>query len=222
MKCEICDKEFKTQQALNSHIGWHNKPNRQNNLSNFNDKLKNGLVEKIFSNQYTKAEKLGHKIKVSKETREKLSAASIKNNKEYWKNPNNRIKHSKSMKKAVLNNPDSYSAQNVSGRVKSFDFIDSYGNNIKLKGSWELKVANFLNEKNIKWTNIIEPRPYFWNGDWHLYFPDFYLPEQNIYIEIKGYERNRDVEKWSQFKGKLLKIKLKEIKDLYKWYISNF
>ena len=27
-KCTRCEKEFKTKQALGSHIGWHNKPKR--------------------------------------------------------------------------------------------------------------------------------------------------------------------------------------------------
>ena len=37
-----------------------------------------------------------------------------------------------------------------------------------MKGKWELKFAVFLNDKNIKWTNVIKPFPYFWNDSWHL------------------------------------------------------
>lgn len=222
MKCDICGKEFKTQQGLNSHIGWHNKPERKSNFVNYNSKIKNGELSKENSNQFIKAKNLGYEIEIKEETRKKISASTTNRNIERWKDPNNIKKQSESMKKAVLNNPESYSSQNVSGRVKSFDFIDSYGNNIKLKGKWELKVANFLNEKCIKWTNKIEPQPYYWKDNWHLYFPDFYLPEKDIYLEIKGYQRDRDIEKWKYFKFKLLKIKVKEIKDLENWYIFNF
>ena len=31
------------------------------------------------------------------------------------------------------------------------------------------------------------------------YTPDFYLPDEDIYIEIKGYKTIKDEAKWSQF-----------------------
>jgi len=62
------------------------------------------------------------------------------------------------MKKAVLKNPESYSANNVSGRTKNIKY-----KNTTLKGSWELLVAKWLDNNNIKWTNIIKGIPYIWN-----------------------------------------------------------
>lgn len=161
---------------------------------------------------------MGLEKKVSEDTKKKISKKTSERMIEYWKSDENRKRQSKCMKKAVINNPDSYSLKNISGRVKSYDYIDSFNNKIKLKGKWELKVAVFLTEKGIKWTNKIKPSIYFWNNSWHLYFPDFYLPEKDIYLEIKGYERERDIEKWKYFKYKLLKIKKKEIYNLEEWY----
>lgn len=43
------------------------------------------------------------------------------------------------------------------------------------------------------------------------YCPDFYLPDFDIYIEVKGYETDLDRCKWSQFKNKLLILKKQEI-----------
>lgn len=221
MKCEICDKEYSTWQALNSHKGWHNKPDRVSNFVEYGKKVKNGEVERLNSNQHTKAKNEGRICEVSEITRKKIGDASRISNKIYWESEENRKKQSIAMKKAVLDNPDSYSLKNISGRVKSYDFFDSYGNKTKLKGKWEVKVAEFLNEKNIEWTNIVSPTSYYWNDDWHLYFPDFYLKEYNLYLEVKGYERERDKCKWAYFPFKLLKIKLIDIKDLNKWFLTN-
>jgi hypothetical protein len=50
----------------------------------------------------------------------------------------------------------------------------------------------------------VNPQPYYWNGKWHLYFPDFFLPDHNAYIEVKGYQTDRDDAKWAHFKGTLV------------------
>jgi hypothetical protein len=220
-KCEICNKEYKTRQALNSHKGYHNKPNRKSNFIEYNKKVKNGEVIKKFTNKYMKYRELGLPVPImSQETRMKISKRTTDRLFEYWKNPENKIKQSESMKKAVLKNPDSYTTKNVSGRVKSFDFKDSFGNDIKIKGKWELKVAEFLNKKKVRWINKTDPSPYFWNESWHLYFPDFYLIDYNIYLEVKGFERERDRKKWNDFKNKLIILKKKEIENLEKWWIN--
>ena len=52
---------------------------------------------------------------------------------------------------------------------------------------------------------------YFWNNSWHLYFPDFYLEDYNMYIEIKGYETERDQYKWKVIDN-LIIFKKEEIK----------
>jgi hypothetical protein len=117
---------------------------------------------------------------------------------EYWSKEENRQKQSERMKRVVLENPDSYSKNNVSGRVKMYEVYSPVDGLTKVKGKWELQVANYLNENNISWTNKMLPFPYEWNGNWHLYFPDFFLNDRNEYIEVKGYKTDRDEAKWSQ------------------------
>jgi hypothetical protein len=53
-------------------------------------------------------------------------------------------------------------------------------------------------------------------GKSHRYFPDFYLPETEEYIEIKGYKTERDEAKWKYFpKDKKLTILFgTELKEL--------
>jgi hypothetical protein len=123
-----------------------------------------------------------------------------------FKDPANRKSHSDVMKQVVLDNPDSYNAKNICGRSK---YIEYKGNTFHSK--WEVVVASFLDEINVKWERDVKPIPYFWQDDWHLYFPDFYLPEINYFIEVKGYERDRDRCKWSALNN-LIIIKEADIK----------
>lgn len=59
-------------------------------------------------------------------------------------------------------------------------------NGIMLDSSWELALAKRLDTLNIKWTR---PDPIPWidqHGICHNYFPDFYLPDYNLYLDPKN------------------------------------
>ena len=164
-------------------------------------------------NQFIKAKELGlPKPTFSEEAIKLMSEKAkerIKNG--YW-NKERREQQCKSMQEAVKKYPNSYSGNNVCGRTKLINYFDSYGKQVKLNGSWELIVAQYLDESKIKWTNILPKGfEYIWEGNTHLYFPDFYLPEYNLYLEVKGYERERDRCKWESLNN-LIIIKNKEIK----------
>ena len=85
------------------------------------------------------------------------------------------------------------SLHNNGGRCKWFDV-----NGIKVQGTWEYNVAIKLNELGIKWS---KPRKkediltYIIGGTVKSYSPDFYLEEENVYLEIKGYWWGNDKEK---------------------------
>lgn len=137
----------------------------------------------------------------------------VKSRQQRW-TPEQKSRQSLRMHQVVKDNPDSYSKNNVSGRVKMYEI-----NGTKVKGTWELKVANFLVENNIKWTNDIVPYSYFWNNGWHHYFPDFELIDLNILIEVKGYQTDRDSSKWASVKDKpLIVIRKEDLKDLKKFF----
>lgn len=142
------------------------------------------------------------------EQRAQRSIKSKETNAKYW-TPENRQKHSRLMKRIVADDPESYSTNNVSGRVKNIEY-----NGYKVKGSWELIVAQVLDKYNITWTNNVSGYEYYWNGTKHLYFPDFYLPEYNVFIEVKGYQRDRDLCKWKDFPYDLMILKENEINEL--------
>lgn len=220
--CKYCNSIRKNNNSLINHERLCKlNPNRQILKSNFieyNNKVNNNLVEKEYSNQYTKAKKLGlPKPVISEETRKKLSEAGKK---QEW-TEERRLKHSYAMKTAVKKYPASYSSHNVCGRTKLIDY-----NGFKLNGKWEVEVAKFLDKNNIRWTNNIdEGFEYEFEGNSHTYFPDFHLIDYDLYIEVKGYQRDRDLRKWKDIPKKLLILKKKEIdeikKDLYRLYLIN-
>ena len=138
----------------------------------------------------------------------KLSEAA----KKYYSIPGNKEKQSVIMRKTVLENPESYSDNNVVGRSKHFT-IDG----IRYNSTWEYEVALYLTENNIKWQRKnLKPLSYEWNGKWHLYFPDFLLIDHDIYIEVKGYETDRDRAKWNHSDKPMIVIKQKEIDKIKK------
>ena len=227
-KCKYCGKICKNKNSQVQHeVRCKSNPNRIDvnrsvkNLLVYNHKLKTGELEKINTNQYTKAKNLGlPKPEVSQETREKISARSATR-----KHSLETIgKISNSMKKAVREHPESYSASNINGRVKKVAYKDYI-----LDSSWEVEVAKFLDSHNIRWERPSTGFDYIHEDKNHIYYPDFYLPDFNTYIEVKGYKRKRDLAKWSSVPN-LIVISKKEISDIkagiYKLpeliqYISN-
>jgi len=107
-----------------------------------------------------------------------------------------------------------------SGRCKKYLYIKKDGSKVWLQGSWELKLASFLDEKNVEWTKNKKGFPYRFENKNRKYYPDFYVLGK--YIEVKGYQTNQDIEKWKQFHHPLILLKKEGMKDLDIWYQQNF
>lgn len=154
-------------------------------------------------NQYT------YGAVMSEETRNKLSKATTLQNLKRWADPSNKLKQSEAMKRAVENNPEAYSSSNR-GRTKQI-IVDG----IKFQGQWEVDFYKWAKTNGLDPKRPEESFEYQWNGTRH-YFPDFYIPSKDLYVEVKGYETERDRAKWSQFPKKLCIIKSQQIKEIRK------
>ncbi len=101
-----------------------------------------------------------------------------------------------------------------SGRGRGSYYNSLLQDKIWLRSSYELKFAQYLDKNNIPWLYEIET---FNLGD-TTYTPDFYLPTSNLWIEIKGYMREKYQIKINKFldnyTNETLKILYKE--DLIK------
>jgi hypothetical protein len=80
-----------------------------------------------------------------------------------------------------------------------------YYKGIYMRSSWEVAYAKFLDINNIKWLYESDT---FNLGDC-TYTPDFYLPETNEFIEIKGYWHDDAKYRYNLFKIIYPKIKIK-------------
>jgi len=87
-------------------------------------------------------------------------------------------------------------------------------NGIKFHGMWEVKYAKFLDENNTPWRRPTEKFKYEFEGKVSYYTPDFYLPNECLYIEIKGYKTAKDDAKWKQFPLALKVLSGKNLIDL--------
>jgi prolyl oligopeptidase PreP (S9A serine peptidase family) len=146
---------------------------------------------------------------LTQEGRQKLIQHRVDMNNKQWNDPAFKEKHRAAMKKAVLANPESYSSSNR-GRTKQI-IVDG----IKLQGQWEVDFYLWAKSKGLEPKRPDQAFKYEWNGE-RWYHPDFYIKSLDLYIEVKGYETDRDRAKWLHFPNKLRIIKEAEIKQIRK------
>jgi predicted nuclease of restriction endonuclease-like RecB superfamily len=84
--------------------------------------------------------------------------------------------------------------------------------NIWLKSGWEEAFAKWCDKNNITW--LYEPKTFDLGNT--TYTPDFYLPETDEYVEVKGWWRDDAIEKFRLFKQnyRYIKLTLLERKEL--------
>lgn len=102
------------------------------------------------------------------------------------------------------------------GRAKKYDYISPIAGKIKVDGSWELKVAEYLDLIGVIWYRNKIRFEYFntLKNKKSTYCPDFYVKDWNTYIEVKGYKTDLDIIKWNQFLHNLIIWQKSELKSL--------
>ena len=202
--CRFCNSNRNNKNSLVNHERLcKDNPNRQytpfQNLEVQKSKKK--------SNSALKAKELGIDYVTPKETIDKIANS----HKKLW-TTERRAKWSETMKvqaqQNIENHPESYSYKNFCGRAKK-----SLYNGEWMHSSWELEFAKWADANNIKWTKKVKSFEYYWDGAVRKYFPDFYLEKFNVYVEVKGYETDRDTEKWKAVPNLVL-VKEKDIKAI--------
>lgn len=160
-----------------------------------------GMLGKKGSNHYT----TGCVTTCPQATRDKLkiSCAGIK-----WTDKQ-KLAQSVKMKEVAIENPESYSSSNR-GRTKQIIYDD-----VKFQGNWELDFYKWAKSKNYNIIRPVQGFKYTYDGQ-RTYFPDFYILELDSYIEVKGYETDKDRAKWRDFPYTLIVIKEEQIKQIRK------
>lgn len=157
--CPFCLKEFNTDRQMCGHIS--NCPNHPN-------KEQHDLAHKRSGETYSNRQKqglyqnnggFGKGSHHSLETREKIS-----------------ITRANQVKNEYLTN--------FHAKVKWYKVSNIKGEEFNVRGTWEVNVVKRLNELNIYW--IKAPSIKYFNEYWHNYTADLYIPDKDIYIEVKG------------------------------------
>lgn len=94
--------------------------------------------------------------------------------------------------------------------IKWFKSIDSFGNECTLRGTWEVKVSEWLNHQGVMWTRKHYIK-YIDDNINRTYSPDFYIPNDDLIIEVKGYYSERDKRKMSLISEQYPQLKIKFI-----------
>jgi hypothetical protein len=85
------------------------------------------------------------------------------------------------------------------GKTKWRDYTRRDGSIVKVQGTYEYEVAGFLDDRHEEWL-YTGSGIYFEHilslSDGRRYYPDFYLPRLNLYLDPKGYVWEDDREKY--------------------------
>lgn len=166
-ECKYCKKEFSKRAIKNHEIRCPSNPNRE---------YKNGMLGKKGGNQYTKAKELG--------------LEKPKYDTKCW-NFSGACKWSKPQRSAAAKAQGFGGYRENAGRSKKFKVLDSFGKEVTLQSTYELRCSEILNLLSIKWI-----RPKALKYDARNYFADFYLPEYDIWLDPKNkYKAALDMEK---------------------------
>lgn len=156
----------------------------------------------------------------SKETKKKLSEKSKgSNNGFYGKKHSKEIREmlSKNAKKNAKRGKDSiFYGKCFHGKRKYY--LHRNGQSYLMRSTWEIKYATYLDKNNIEWEYENKTFPLILYNKKVTYTPDFFLPKENVYIEIKGWWRDDAKEKYKAFieQYKDIKIKVYEKSELQK------
>jgi hypothetical protein len=188
----VSDKKIHYSEEVKAKMGWHKGLNK-----NTDERLKKKADKS--KEDYATGKKIAnfkgqkHSIK----TRELLSIKQSQRIEE--KGENSTLKHFK--------------------HVKFYKIKNILGEEYNVRGTYELKLADWLNNKNILWKRKIYLK-YIKDDVKRTYAPDFYIPEINDYFETKGYFSKEDKEKMNlvnqQNKINVNMIFKKQIKELEK------
>ena len=211
MNCSFCGKSCKNPNSLRNHERLcKQNPNRQlTTYEKYGPTKGFNNFGRVGWNKGKTKETDPRIAKYAKTLKEKYDAGIyvIDNPMNY---PENRKKLSETMKRIYGVNPPKVAGRSKCGWYKGF----------YCRSSWELAYVIYNIEHNINIKANTKGFKYIWKDEEHTYFPDFYLPDEDTYIEIKGYYDEKAKEKTKQFKGNLMVLEKKEM-EIYLLYCQE-
>ncbi len=170
LKCKYCQKECKNENSLRNHERCC--PHNQNRI------YKNGMLGKKGSNQFVYAKANNLPTPINGMTGKKSAGIGL--------TPEIEAERIRKISEKL-------SINNKGGRAKWYEVA---GQNVQ--GTWERDIAMKFEQLNIRWIKLKTNKDtlkYEMNGQTRSYTPDFYLPDYDMIIEVKGFWWGDDKEK---------------------------
>lgn len=218
--CEFCEKECKNENSLRNHSRLCKKnPNRQlpfNGLKQYNEFRKlNGIPawnKGLTKDTDDRVLKISTTLKKKFADGETIGTFGLHGNANIMNRTDVKEKHRQSMRKVYSEIPPV-----VCGRGKH-----GWYNNIWCDSTWELAYIIYATDHNINFVRNKTAFQYTANDGEHSYYPDFYLPDIDTYLEIKGYETDRVQIKIEQFPHKLLIYRESEMQPILEYAHNKY
>lgn len=119
-----------------------------------------------------------------------------------------------SISKTMKGNPNFGGYRIGSGRGKGCWYESPIAGRVYCDSTYQLFYSRWLDSQNVVWKRNKIKFPYIYNEKQHYYIPDFYIVNQDYYIETKGYKTDKDDAKWNQFPYKLKVLYQNDLKML--------
>ena len=178
MLCCFCGLTFKSEKAVKAHV-W-----RSHTAA--------GL--EFSANKAGRQSKPNYRKGLTKETSDEIRRTSEKVKMTLQEQVKNGSYVARRMSEAARKKLSlEQSLNNRGGKCKWFEYKGQ-----KLQGTWEFNIAKKLDELDIDWYKPKLHRDvwqYTLDGKLKSYTPDLYLPQHDIYLEIKGYWWGNDKNK---------------------------
>ena len=201
--CPICQKEFETGSKLGGHVSSHTRIGKLRPAKPGTETFRNCVhCGKEFGSRSIGAHVISCKLNPQFESYRKNRSEAAK--KREWSQ-----EHREKMSKTVMKKVEEGTWHLSFSKSRTHEY-----KGIKFHGLWEVKFAMNLDSKNVVWRRPTEKFQYIFEGKTRNYTPDFWIPELESYVEIKGYTTPKDEAKWSQFPLKLIILKGEDLVQL--------
>lgn len=192
-KCKACNEKFSSIELLNKHFKIrHQKEEYQFECLICKAKFKNKDQLHSHYYQYHKNLIIEEKVKCKNENCNnytsllKINDYVIKQNNEFCSKNCSSWYNGITIERYLSLNKNKINDFLYKGRLW-YNYIDNFGIKHRLQGSYELALAKKLDEMNVKFISHPKGIKYIRNNKLTYYFPDFYIPSKNLYVDTKSY-----------------------------------
>jgi hypothetical protein len=180
---------------------------RSDNFKADVSKRTKGVGNPFYGKKHLIHPNLGKKLSI--ETKQKIGAHKKGKTFEdlYGKEKANQLKNN--LKKRMLGKNNHFFGKIFHPKRSNYFLNDIHNRTFYFRSSWELKTAQFLDINKLNWEYETRAFPVLINEKTFHYIPDFYIKEENYFIEVKGFWRLDAKEKYNLFLMQYPEINIK-------------